>query len=437
MKGCESRFSGLSRCGRRSIKAVLLFVLVVLSAGQISAGEASRLILQNTNVIDVLNGKRIENVDVLIAGKWITRIEPHNPDTQYADAHIIDGKGQYCIPGLIDSHVHLDTEPIESLPFLLRNGITTVRDMAGDAGYLREIIAEIESGHEPGPDIYFSALMAGRDYIQSSTKIKRATPTDMELGEAPWARQIDDKTDIAKVINDAKNCGACALKLYSDLTAVQIKQLTGEGHKQGLQVWAHAAVYPATCEQVIDAGVDCISHYALLLRPETFSGKWNPGLMVVDESIIRSGRLKKLLLRMKSQGTCLDPTLICCDKLIQLQTTGKGAEKAITLGYQSVRMAHEIGIPIVAGTDLPIRANDVPFLFHELEALVDRVGLTPGAALRCATLNGVVLLGVADTHGTIDAGKTADIVMLAKNPLQQIDNLRSITHVIKNGKVQF
>jgi imidazolonepropionase-like amidohydrolase len=241
---------------------------------------------------------------------------------------------------------------------------------------------------------------------------------------------------MAGVVKEAKDCGAGALKLYSDLTSAQIKQLTAEGHKQGLQVWAHAAVYPASCEQIIDAGVDCISHYALLLRPEGFSEKWNPGDMVIDEGIISSGRLEKLLLKMRAQGTYYDPTVIRCNNLIKIQT-GSRAKKLIALGDQAVRRAHELGIPIIAGTDTEVDRNDAPGLFYELKTLVDQVGLNPLEALQCATLNGAALLGLADSHGTIEVNKTADIVMLAKNPLQQIDNLRSITHVIKNGKIQF
>jgi len=308
--------------------------------------------------------------------------------------------------------------------------------MAGDAEYLRSIITEIESGSIIGPDIYYSAVMAGKEFIESSSKIKMVTPSGLELGEAPWARKIDDKSDIIKVVKQAKECGAYALKLYKDLTADQVKKLTEEGHNQGLLVWAHATVYPATCDQLIDADIDCISHYPYILCSDNLYGKIDASRTFIDDDIISFRKLEQRLVRMKDRRTFFDPNIFQLNKLIY-NKLGNSAEIYSLLGYYAIKRAHELGVVIVAGTDASVVTNDTITLYYELEALVRNVGLTPLEALQSATINGAKVLHIDNIFGSIDPGKIADIVVLSKDPTIDIKGILSIKYVIKNGKILF
>jgi len=416
-------------------KSILIFIIGVLYNNPSFSANDSLLVLQNTNVIDVVSNRTISNVDVVIEGKLIKNITPFHPKNTYLNARTINAKDCYCIPGLIDSHVHI-SEPTEPLSFLLKNGITSVRDMVNDAEYLRNIITEIDSGNIIGPDIYYSAMMGGKDFIESSGKVKALTPSSFEPGDAPWARKIDDQSDIAEVVKQAKDCGAYALKLYKDLTYDQVKKLTEEGHKQGLLVWAHGKVYPATCDQIIDAGVDCISHYAYFLSSDNFSEKPNAERTFFDDDIVSFRNLERRLLKMKSQRIFLDPTIFAIDDLI-MQQIKKGADAYMSLGYYAIKRAHELGIPIVAGTDLGNNPNDTINLFQELKSLVYKVGLTPFEALQCATINGARVLHMGKSLGSIEVNKMADLVVLSNDPTIDIKNILSIKYVIKSGKILF
>jgi len=420
---------------KNCFKPTLIFLIATLYINLSFATNDSLLVLQNINVIDVISGNLIKNVDVVITGNIIRKITPYDSNTEYLNAQIVDSKGLFCIPGLVDSHVHL-AEPIESLAFLLKNGITTVRDMANDAEYLRNIINDIDSGNSIGPNIYYSAVMAGKYFIESDRRVMAATPGYFALGEAPWARKIDDQSDIAKVVKQARDQGVCALKFYKDLSSAQVNKLTEEGHKQGLLIWAHATVYPATCDQIINAGVDCISHYPYVLTADNFPEKLDPMRTFFDDDIIGFRKLETRLVQMKTSGIFFDPTIVASDQLIKM-VMANGADEYIALGYYAIKRAHELGVPVVAGTDASVVINDTITLYYELEALVNHVGFTPFEALQCATINGAKVLHKEKIFGSIEVNKMADLVVLSKDPAVDIKNILSIKYVIKNGKILF
>jgi len=95
-------------------KSILLALIGIFQFASSFAASDSLLIIQNVSVVDVGTKCIHKNVDIVIEGRIIKRILPFNPDNKYHNAQIINSSGDYCIPGLIDSHVHLDTEPVES-----------------------------------------------------------------------------------------------------------------------------------------------------------------------------------------------------------------------------------------------------------------------------------------------------------------------------------
>ena len=83
-------------------------------------------------------------------------------------------------------------------------------------------------------------------------------------GQVPWMQAVTAETNLPMAVAEARGTGATALKLYADLSAELVKSITAEAHRQQLLVWAHAAVFPALPNDVVDAGVDVISHACLL-----------------------------------------------------------------------------------------------------------------------------------------------------------------------------
>ena len=228
--------------------------------------EPAALVLSNV----VLVGREWENqpaMDVLVRGSTIAEIQPHGSRFYDSSAAVIDLTGRFIIPGLIDCHQHISPSPESALINALHQGITALRDMGGDGAYLKELQDAVQSGELVAPDIYFSAVVAGPNMIFRDTRAKVSTPVLYRLGEAPWMRLVDDSTDLVLVMKDAKQCGATGIKVYEDLSPGMVARVTAEAHRQGLRVWSHAYVGPATVADVVASHPDVISHRPRRIGP--------------------------------------------------------------------------------------------------------------------------------------------------------------------------
>jgi imidazolonepropionase-like amidohydrolase len=250
-------------------------------------------------------------------------------------------------------------------------------------------------------------------------------------GQVPWMQAVTPQTNLPSAVAEARGTGATALKLYADLPAALVKSITEEAHRQQLLVWAHAAVFPALPTDVVDAGVDVISHACLLGYQVT-----TPPLLSyedrrpVDAAKVMqpNGEMNALLADIKRHGTILDATLDVYDSDPSPKSCPSGVADHLA------REAFRAGIPISAGTDDDAEWKDVDSrLDAEITLLVERVGMTPSQALGSATLIGARALGLEKDIGTLEVGKLANLVVLRRNPLANIANLRSVELVVKRG----
>ena len=420
----------------------LLFTLICLLSTVAppalgSTREPGPLVLRGATIIDGSGGPVLPSRTLVLESGWITDIYGDGEKPVPAGADVRELDGYYIIPGLIDSHVHVGGATDERLTWALLGGVTTIREMAGDGAYLRELQEAIEQGELDAPDIYFSAIMGGPELIQKDPRVKLATPPAYALGTAPWARQIDENSDLPAVVAEAKACGATGLKLYADLSAELVRGLTAEAHRQGLRVWAHAVISPATVEDVINAGVNSVSHaLAFLLPPDWRFGKNNA--QDVDPQLLNPGRMARLAAAMKAHNTFLDPTLtVYYDRAGVSSSSGEAAEQQEAFSAEVVGQLHRADVRIVAGTDRPPPRveGELPAIHDEMQLLVEKAGLEPLQAIVAATKNGALLLGIDRTHGTIERGNVADLVVLRKDPLEDIKNTTTIAFVVKRGRI--
>ena len=145
-------------CTRTS--GLLLIAITLGIAGfsrELLASTRDSLIIKNVHVVDVLKGKIARSQTVVIEGPVISFIGSSTPREYLENSKTIDGSGKYLAPGLWDMHFHLcwagDNDRL-LYPILLRNGITGVRDMGGDAGVMRRFKAALASGEIEGPEIF-------------------------------------------------------------------------------------------------------------------------------------------------------------------------------------------------------------------------------------------------------------------------------------------
>jgi imidazolonepropionase-like amidohydrolase len=403
--------------------------------------------LTHAVVIDGTGSAAKRDMTVLIEGRRITAIFASGTRSLPASATIKDLSGQFLIPGLIDSHVHIGTQPRDSgvMEAILRNvlmdGVTTVRDMGGSMRIIVPLASRSTSDTAAIPRIYYSAIMAGPGrWFEGAFGENAAGGSPM--GQSPLVRRIDANTDVKQVITDARKAGAHAIKIYNGIDATMVRRLADEAHRQHLRVWSHFDVNPARPGDLIAAGVEVVSH------ADQFRGEVLSNAARGSDSISRALRLQearsiqptsatfdRLLGLMKQKGTMLDPTLtIMVPREPPADRSAENMERVygtFRFAKAMTRRAVSAGIPIVAGTDAI--GGSTANLHRELQFLADSVGLTPLQTIRAATLNGALALGMADSLGTIAPGKIADVVILCADPTQSIRNTQAVAAVIKGG----
>ncbi|HEY0351183.1 MAG TPA: amidohydrolase family protein, partial [Gemmatimonadales bacterium] len=189
-------------------------------------------------------------------------------------ARIIDANGQWLIPGLIDSHVHLlfltqgsATEELSlDLRDLLAQGVTTVRDMGTNPAELMSRVNALQAA----PRVYAMQLVAGRRFFfngfggvrTARGMVFRQPPamTMQALGWTPILYNRDDDPD--SVVAQARNAGAMGLKLYAQLDLESVRKLVAAAHRAGMPVWGHAWVQPTSALEQATAGQDGVVHAA-------------------------------------------------------------------------------------------------------------------------------------------------------------------------------
>jgi imidazolonepropionase-like amidohydrolase len=385
-------------------------------------------------------------------------------------ARVIDARGRYLIPGLIDSHVHLlflqNGSASEDLPLdlrdLLAQGVTTVRDMGNSPVALLSRVA----GLPAAPRVYAMQLVAGPRFFYPSMRPVR-TERGYELRQAPaltmqwlgWTPiQFNRGDDPAAVVAAAQKAGAMGLKLYAQLDSVSVRRLTEAAHRAGMTVWGHTWVQPASVGEETTAGMDGLVHAAglagELFTPEERDTLVRDGDLQVataraaTAASARDPRVLATLDSMAARGTMFEPTLDATrhslatyDARVRHVTTQQEGyvRAAAQFGMEVTREAVRRGVRISAGSDHvaygPV--GDRASVFGELQLYVDSIGLTPTAALLAATRDAARAIGGVPGRqiGTIEAGRYADLVLVAKNPLEKIENLEAVEWIMRGGRI--
>ena len=393
--------------------------------------------LTGVTIIDVNHQTPLPHQTILITRNIISKIFADGSKPIPDSFDIIRMEGKYLLPGLIDAHVHMATDPsgtdnrehtLDVLKRMLYGGVTSVRDMAGDARTLAGLSRDALTGDIISPDIYYSALMAGPVFFsdpRTGTASKGAAS-----GKMPYMLAVTDSTNLMLAIAEAKGTGATGIKLYADLSAPLVTKIIAEAGKQNMIVWGHAWLQNAKPSDLVKAGVHSISHSPLIIheKVDTIPPLWKKQYHNDKFWDSVTPNFSSLFQLMKVHHTILDATML---------TYKQWGEEDSTMRYdyeitkRITAQAYKAGVTIDAGTD----DDQKEFVQKEIELMVKDAGFTAIDAIIAGTLNGAKVLQIDNTRGAVSVGKIADLLLLDKNPLEDIKNIESVYLVIKDGKI--
>jgi len=418
-----------------------IVILLYTLTGSISAEQ---LVLKNVNLVDVHSLSVVPEQAIVIEANRITQIIKSKQVRRAKERLIIDMQGKYVIPGLIDAHVHHATDPdnwdnpaktAKRLRQLLRGGVTGVRDMGGDSRVLSYLKRQAEVDVIQSPDIYFSVIIGGPEFF--SDPRTKSSAKGHKPGDTVWMRAVTEKSDFESIVLQAKGLGATGIKIYAKVSDSVLPLLATAAKKHGLKVWSHAFIDPAKPQEIVEAGVEVISHApdlaAELIDNYRAWRRQNADIDPAQETAsFVAANYQPLLARMKARGTILDATLTVFH---ERKNSSKNAPTMYQHASMLTRLCHQAGIKIAAGTDAfsDLSGKSHPMIIEELKLLVRDGGLTPFEALKSATLINAEVIGIEKETGSIKEGKIANLVLLDSDPTRDIENLLSVAHVIKNG----
>ena len=410
------------------------------------------MVLTGLNVIDGNGGPVMSNRTLVVREGRIADVYRTGTKRAPPGALVRDMAGRFVMPGLIDSHVHLQSQARDQafvksmLRRALLGGVTTVRDMGGNGPELEALRKTSADGTIASPHVLYSSFVTGegsRHWLDDEKGRFVAGPSGP--GKSPWFRRIDATTDLPAFVAQAKAFGASGIKVHSGVPALLLARLCAEARRQGLPVWSHAAVNPAGPADAVAAGVSSISHADMLSfeglppdqSPLSASEYQVRALLAVRSTPPGSPVITRLLRDMKRRGVILEPTLFI---IRNFQTRAQGDARERLRAHADyaaaiTRRADAMGIPMVAGTDALLLGTS-PNIHAELQLLVREGGLTPLEAITAATRNGARLLGIDRVRGTISRGRAADLVFLTKDPSRDIRNTQTIVAVMIDGRMK-
>ena len=363
-----------------------------------------------------------------------------------ADAAVVDLRDRTVLPGLIDSHVHLtsdrggeqalladvrDDDPLHAYEAqlngmkTLRAGFTTVRNLGDDKGVTMGLREAVKRGWVKGPRIVDAAQsisttgghMDGRGALNDDL-VAHWMPNPENLCDSVEScrrvvrRQIDRGADVIKfATTGGVNSGTgLATRMFDD----EAKALVQTAHAYGRKVAVHAHGADGI-KLALRAGADSIEHGT-----------------VMDDEILKLFR---------QTGAYYVPTLSTVngylERLAKDPNAYTGAVKEqidwrIGITGQSLKKAYPAGVKIAFGTDAGVSKHGRNA--DEFELLV-KYGMPPVEALKAATVNAADLLGLSSEIGTVEPGKSADIIAVAGDPLTDVGVLKNVAFVMARGEV--
>ena len=461
----------------------LLFLLFTFSCSPTGELFENAICIQNINTIDPNEGLK-ENQTIIIREGRILKIASTSELSLDPANNIVDGTGQYMIPGLWDAHVHFsfmeELAPM-MLDLFLAYGITSVRDTGGRIEFVKVWKDKALANPTTAPRVMIAGpLLDGMPNVYDGS----------DPGHPPLSVGLPTVTDVAEQIDLLHSQGVDLLKAYEMLTPDQFATVIEKAKEKGLKVTGHV---PLSMDVIAasNGGLNSMEHMRnlelsmasnadeLLAQRKKLleEGKGKPG-GVLRSSIHQAQRATAIqnydeekaaavLEVLATNQTWQIPTMA----LNTLRTTKPFRKQAWQESFQylpdtissqwnktidfmidssevsdfqrqhadwmmnMIKKVHESEIGIMAGTDTPIGFLTPGYSLHEEMNVLVEAGISPIEVLKSATYNPAAYFNMENELGSIKETFLADLLILDANPLEDINNTLKIKSVIRNGEL--
>ncbi len=400
------------------------------------------ILFSDVNIVDVKNGIVLNNMDLFIKDDVIAGISKHRKEPKKQQGLvIIPGKGKYIMPGLVDCHTHIIFK--EELVNYLTNGITTVFSLGSPVTVL-DYRRQVKEKKITGPDIFAGCML---DAIRE------------DWGGIVLNKMITSDTAVTAVMNEVVNEGWDFVKVYNNLSIPEFDAVMRIARSKNIPVIGHGVRAPGL-EHALSSGMGMVSH-----AEEYVYAFFKNGM--------EENRIADAVSLTKKYGSFVCPNLytfrqiakqwgdsLAFARIVEEQGDRKNYLHPFTLknwfhnnpylhrnGSVDTMYAflvkltfalHKAGVPLVAGTDSPIIPGCFPGLsLAEDLRLLTQAGLSNADAIKCATMNAGLFIQKYRNNvsklGLIEVEYQADLLLLDKNPLENIQHVRNIAGVMSNG----
>ena len=422
-----------------------LFAAVAILATASTASAETYAIQAGRLIVDAAQPARGASTVIVENGR-ISRIE--SGFTTPAGATVVDERSRTVMPGMTDVHVHLtgtsgepwysDFTQKKSVPYkttvglthaleMARGGFTTVRDLGGDTTGVIAVRDAVAEGRFPGPRIQVSgdplSIIGGHADPATALPPELAAAVNeahLTAGVCTGAQQCQEAVrklaaagvDVIKIMATGGVLDPGAMGLEQHFTNEEMKAIADMAHSLHLKVAAHAHGARGI-ENAANAGIDSIEHGTFL-----------------DAAGAKA---------MKAHGTYYSATLMAFSGVQGIMGTGKltpemeaKASQTFAVWGKGLNLAYRTGVKIALGTDSAVAPHNQAN--KELELMVTKGGMSPRDALIAATKGGPDLLGISNETGTLDPGKSADLIAVDGDPLTDPAAVQRVGYVMVRGQ---
>lgn len=414
--------------------------------------SVDRYAITNVAIVDVEKGRAVPGQTVIVVGDRIDQIGEQGRVELLQAAKIINGHGLYLMPGLVDAHVHYLDAPVFGR-LMIANGVLLVRDMGMPNEYILPLRDELKQGKILGPEMVVAGFILD--------------------GNPPLIPQISLGLKIPEeartVVRQQAEAGVDMIKVYSTLDRDVFLAIMEEADKHGLKVIGHVpdSIY---IEDAAIAGLDSIEHWfgfekviaKLLGEPVnlTFSGMGSQANYLERLDEVDLAALQGVYQRLEVSGITICPTVVTFKTLTDIRDFQDGSfpgdeyiSPSVLDIWRSqwaqqgalpdfiwrnwVRMVSDLnkaGVPLMIGTDLMLPGIIPGYSVHQEMVIWQEADIPAADVLRSATIVPAQFMGLENSLGSISVGKTASMVLVKGNPLEDIRNAQRIEGVFFRGK---